>query len=481
MFGGLLLKTAQRLRGSRALALLREIEDAPRASREEALAAQFARLSKLLAHAEARVPYYRELFRSLRITSRDIRTLQDFASFPVLTKDIIRERGRDLVRDDVPLESLQPHHSGGSTGVPLSFYRDRAYMEASDAGTFRNLQQSGWRPGEMVAFFWGGNERLYRMPRWEFELRQQLRRMYQFDPFHSGAEEMERWLRRWRTLRPSVALGYASTVARFAEHVEATGRQLAPLRGVYTTAEKLYPQQREVISRVFGCRVYDCYGSSEIQNIAAECPRGRMHVNADFVVLETDRDAPAGAPKPFLITSLWNYSMPFLRYRNEDCGELLEGACECGGGFPLMSLNVARTSDNFTLPGGRVVHGEFFTHLMYGSEGITNFQFHQTATDSITLLVVAAAGEDNRDSRARVIRAAREQVESLAPGLIKFEVREVESIPLSSAGKHRFTRSDVGASAASGEAPANGNGSAGATSLPARPNASHVSSTPSAS
>lgn len=442
--GRLLIGIAQRLRRSRSLTLFHEIQRAPYASPEEVASNQLARLSALLAHAEARVPYYREMFRGLGISSRDIRSMKDFAQLPVLTKDIVRERQRDLIREDVPLESLSKHHSGGSTGVPLTFYRERAYMDASDAGTFRNLAQSGWRPGEMIAFFWGWNDNLYRMSRWQFELRQSLRRMYQFDPFHSGAADMERWYARWATLGARVALGYASTIARFAEHIEATGKSIQPLRGVFTTAEKLYPQQRDVISRVFGCKVYDCYGSSEVQNIAAECPHGRMHVNADYVVLEVDRSAAgAGAAPPFLVTSLWNYAMPFIRYRNEDCGELLEEACDCGNNFPLMKLDIARVSDNFVLPDGNVVHGEFFTHLMYGSEGITNFQFHQTAPDSITLWVVPG-DEAKRAAKERVLRSAVEQIERLAaPGEIKVEVRETEMIPLSSAGKHRFTRSDV--------------------------------------
>ena len=442
VIGRLLLDVTQRLRRSRSLALLDEIERVPYAP--DVLAVQFERLSALLAHAEARVPYYREMFRSLGISSRDVRSLEDFAKLPVLTKDIIRERQRDLIREDVALENLLPHHSGGSTGVPLTFYRDRSYLDASEAGTFRVMQQAGWQPGEMVAFFWGGNERLYGMTHWQFELRQKLRRMYQFDPFHSGTAEMDQWLERWPTLGARVALGYASTIARFAAHIDATGQQVAPLRGVFTTAEKLYGPQREIIARVFKCHVYDCYGSSEVQNIAAECPRGRMHVNADYVVLESERSETAGAGEaaPFILTSLWNYSMPFIRYRNEDCGDLIDERCDCGNNFPLMRLNIGRTSDNFILPGGRVVHGEFFTHLMYGSEGIANFQFHQTAPDAITLWIVPLPGTSAQ--REPVVRAAVEQIRELAPEReIKVEVRETASIPLSSAGKHRFTRSDV--------------------------------------
>ena len=440
--GLLVFRAAERLRGSRSLSLLRQIQPNLRLSPEQSRAQQMEKLSRLLEHAERRVPYYRETFRALGITSRDIRSVEDLAQLPVLTKDIVRERGRELVREDVSLESLSEHHSGGSTGVPLTFWRDADYMDVSTAGSYRNLTQAGWRPGEMVAFFWGWNDALGRMSPWEFEARQWLRRMYQFDPFRSGPADMDRWARRWRTLRPAVALGYASSIARFAEHLERTGQRVAPLKGVFTTAEKLYPPQREVIERVFGGKVYDCYGSSEVQNIAAECSHGRMHVNADYVVLETQEgEAAPGEPAPFLVTSLWNYAMPFIRYRNEDRGGLVDGSCECGSGFPLMDLRVARTSDSFVLPGGRVVHGEYFTHLMYGSSGIDSFQFHQVSEKEIILYVVPAPG--GAGERERELRGVVAQVEALAPGDLSVTVREVDSIARSNAGKHRFTRSDV--------------------------------------
>jgi phenylacetate-CoA ligase len=163
-----------------------------------------------------------------------------------------------------------------------------------------------------------------------------------------------------------------------------------------------------------------------------------MHVQSDYVVLEVEKGDGA---RPFLVTSLLNYAMPFIRYRNEDCGELVDDACSCGNNFPLMRLNVARVSDNFVFPDGRVVHGEFFTHLMYGSEGIETFQFHQTALDHITLWIVAGPGA--QEARERTIRAAVDSIKALSAKPITVEIRETESIPLSNAGKHRFTRSDV--------------------------------------
>ena len=181
-----------------------------------------------------------------------------------------------------------------------------------------------------------------------------------------------------------------------------------------------------------------------MQNVPAECPAGSMHVNVDFVVLESDdATAPSAAPAPFIVTSLRAYAMPFIRYRNEDCGTLLDEQCKCGGGFPLIRLDVARVSDNFVLPGGKVVHGEFFTHLMYGSEGVASFQFHQTAPGHIRLLIVPTPGVDGAAGRAAAVRKSIDEINALSGAPVTVEVQEVDAIPLSSAGKHRFTRSDV--------------------------------------
>jgi phenylacetate-CoA ligase len=166
-----------------------------------------------------------------------------------------------------------------------------------------------------------------------------------------------------------------------------------------------------------------------------------MHVNADFVMVEPHPETSPGEAGPFILTSLWNYAMPFIRYRNEDAGALSAETCSCGNRFPLMRLEISRTSDNFVFPGGKVVHGEYFTHLMYGSDGVDSFQFHQTSLESITLWIVPGAGGEA--GRREAIRKAVAEVEKLAPGVVRVEVKEIAQVPLSRAGKHRFTRSDV--------------------------------------
>jgi phenylacetate-CoA ligase len=167
-----------------------------------------------------------------------------------------------------------------------------------------------------------------------------------------------------------------------------------------------------------------------------------MHINADYVVVETlDAIGDDSGPRTFAVTSLRSYGVPFIRYVNQDCGRLLGGSCPCGSGFPLMDLEISRVLDHFVLPGGRVVHGLFLIHRLYGTEGVANFQFQQTAVDHINLWLVPVPG---KEAQLRVaVEKVLGEIRACSGGPLTIDVIEVDTIPLSAAGKHRFIRSDL--------------------------------------
>lgn len=444
--GKTLFHLTQTLRRSKAYDLYRENERTPFEKREVLQKSQWDQLKRILRNAQENVPYYTEMFSHLGITAEDIRSPADFSALPLLTKEVLQTRGDDLISRRVDRQSLIKHSSGGSTGVPVSFYHDRAVIDASDAAVYRYLHHAGWRPGDWIGFFLGFTKRMYELPRWNFELRQRLRRMYQFDAHKASEEEMEKWFRTYSRLKPKVAHGFPSTIARFAGFVKESGRTLPAVSGVCTTAEALLPQQRALIEEVLGGKVYDCYGSSEVRNIATECDRGRMHVNTDYVYLE-QQSSDAGA-QPLIVTSLKSFSMPFIRYLNLDEGMLLDGTCDCGRGFPLMHLEIGRTNDHFRFPGGEVVHGLTLTHQFYGSEGVASFQYHQTALHAVSLYVVPGPGSE--EGRSAAISKAVAKLQSLSREPLTIDVQLVKEIPRTLAGKHRFTRSDVAIEASGG-------------------------------
>lgn len=445
LIGSVAFTLTDLLRGSKVRGLLKAALEEERVTAEEADRRQLARARELVRYAMRHVPWYRERYTAAGVVADDIRSWADWKQLPVLRKDDIRSAGDALVSEVVAREDLIRHHSGGSTGVPLSFYHDRASVALSDVGAYRGFLRCGWRPGEMIGFFWGTTDRIRRMSTLEFEARQYLRRWYLFDAFDGGPETYERWVKALRRVRPTILYGYASAMADFAAYLDVRGVLPPPMKGIFSTAEKLYEPQRELIERVFRTKVYDCYGSSEVRNIATECELGSMHINADYAVVEasplSDGGEGTGGATPLLVTSLINRAMPFIRYLNGDCGSPTTGSCSCGRAFPLMSLDVSRTNDFIVLADGSRIHSLAFIYLFYGSRGVHTFQFHQTTARDLILRVVPVPGEEAQFEAA--LANARQGVAALTKGMLSFQVERTQSIPRTSAGKHRYVMSDV--------------------------------------
>ena len=75
--------------GSDLLKNIRTFEDSQWLPQERLRAMQWERLSQLLEHAYENVPYYQEKFKEIGAEPRDIRSFEDFAKFPTMTKRIL--------------------------------------------------------------------------------------------------------------------------------------------------------------------------------------------------------------------------------------------------------------------------------------------------------------------------------------------------------------------------------------------------------
>ena len=89
------------LRRRHTLRYLREYERDQWLPAERIAAIQWQKLQRLLAHCWNEVPYYRRRWSEAGIEPGDIRTLEDYARLPVLTKRDIRDN-----YDDMPCSRL---------------------------------------------------------------------------------------------------------------------------------------------------------------------------------------------------------------------------------------------------------------------------------------------------------------------------------------------------------------------------------------
>jgi len=131
-----------------------------------------------------------------------------------------------------------------------------------------------------------------------------------------------------------------------------------------------------------------------------------------------------------VITDLTNFGMPFIRYVNGDRAVAGAGSCPCGRGLPLLKKVTGRRLDMLRTKDGRLIPGEFFPHLLKDFPAIVQFQVMQECLDRIEVRAVLKSVLSEADRR--VMNA---EFHKIAGESTRVDFRQVESIPLTPAGK----------------------------------------------
>jgi phenylacetate-CoA ligase len=389
-------------------------------------------LRQLLQHCRIAVPYYAELLEEAgarRIERADPRAC--LQRLPILTKKIIRGNFSRLQSKNLP-----------------RLVQDAEYDDRSAAiGLFYN-SLLGCEVGEPVVRLWGSERDL------EGGTKSRKARFFNWltnrtwlNAFLMSAERMEEFIQTLNRLRPRLIVAYAQAAYELARFAEQERISVVPQRAVLTSAGTLYPFMREKIATVFGCEVYNLYGSREVSDIACELPglNGLWVApwgNFVEIVDEAGRPVPPGTEGNIVVTCLTNYAMPLLRYEIGDRGALLpdDTLAEHPGTQVLKQVS-GRSVDVFRTRDQTLIDGEYFTHLLYFRPWVRKFQVVQKAYEHVLFKCVQENGGptpselEDIAAKARLVMGADCRVDFEFPG-------DLSPHP---SGKYRYTISEVSA------------------------------------
>lgn len=413
---------------------------------EQIAALQWQRLKRLLEHCEQKVPYYRQRWREAGIAVADIRNLDDYAQLPVLTKADIRQHF-DALQAEGWHDRVLTKATGGSTGDPLRFGYTRESYERRTAVMWRGYDWAGSRMGRRTLFVWGGAVGTpNRVQQFKDRVYNAAFARRVLNSFGMTEANMAGYADAIDDYRPQVIVGYVGPLVRLAQWLLDTGRRVAAPRSIIGAAESLHEFQREIIERAFGCPAYNTYGCREFMLIASECERREgLHVNADHLVVELQRHpgAPATEPGEVVITDLFNYGMPFVRYLNGDVATASDHVCSCGRGLPLLQRVDGRLLDAIRTPAGHLLPGEFFPHMLKDVPGLVRFQVVQRRLDQLELSLVRGPGFDEAS-----LAYIRRELAKVVGDSLQLNVHFVDDIPLTPSGKWRVCISELPATPA---------------------------------
>jgi phenylacetate-CoA ligase len=434
------------LRRRHTLAYLADYQRDQWLAPEQIAALQWQRLKRLLEHCEQKVPYYRQRWREAGIAVADIRNLDDYAQLPMLTKADIRQHF-DALQAEGWHDRVLTKATGGSTGDPLRFGYTRESYERRTAVMWRGYDWAGSRMGRRTLFVWGGAVGTpNRVQQFKDRVYNAAFARRVLNSFGMTEANMAGYADAIDDYRPQVIVGYVGPLVRLAQWLLDTGRRVAAPRSIIGAAESLHEFQREIIERAFGCPAYNTYGCREFMLIASECERREgLHVNADHLVVELQRHpgAPVTEPGEVVITDLFNYGMPFVRYLNGDVATASDHVCSCGRGLPLLQRVDGRLLDAIRTPAGHLLPGEFFPHMLKDVPGLVRFQVVQRRLDQLELSLVRGPGFDEAS-----LAYIRRELAKVVGDSLQLNVHFVDDIPLTPSGKWRVCISELPATPA---------------------------------
>ncbi|MGD9831532.1 MAG: phenylacetate--CoA ligase family protein [Piscinibacter sp.] len=338
--------------------------------------------------------------------------------------------------------------SSGSSGEPGLFVQDAAAMAVYDAleGLRRPMLQplrrwfDPWLLRERIAFVGAIHG--------HFASTVSMRRLARLQPGFAARTLAVDFLQplpvvvaQLNAFAPSVLATYPSAALLLAQEARA-GRLRVALAEVWTGGETLGPAVRAEVESAFGCPLADSYGASEFLALAASCAQGRLHLNADWVILEPvdarGRPVPAGVcGDKVWLTNLANHVQPLLRYELGDRVTLHDTPCACGSPLPVIEVQ-GRSDDVLELraTGGRRVRllPLALTTVIEERGGVFDFQLVQAGARALRLDVAAP---HRREDAQRACDALRDYLSEQGLGGVRVTPRCVAAVPAGRSGKRR--------------------------------------------
>jgi phenylacetate-CoA ligase len=339
-------------------------------SDDEMKALQWKRLKKQLQYDYDKSPYYKEKFKEVGLTPRDVRSFEDFQQIPIMTKNEHRKAQQESLErfghpygltTCAPIEKIvRINSTSGTTGVPTLYTLTKHDVRVLNEMHSRKYWRAGLRPGNVVlqalslSMFTGGL------------------------PLSDGLQAMglccvpvgieggtKRIIQFLELTKPQALIATPSFGEYLIEKAPSLlGKEAKELgiRWFFCAGEPGggIPEIRRRLREGFGARVFDhtggghafhgiCCGQEEYQGMHFTSPD---HCILEIVNPETKKpiDMVDGAMGEMVFTFIDWEGGPFLRYALGDILQVFTKPCSCG--FPGIRFKIMGRADDMLIVKG---------------------------------------------------------------------------------------------------------------------------------
>lgn len=379
-------------------------------------------LDHLLHHAVSTTVFYNKF-----------RNFSSLADFPVVRKGVIKQHYDDFISSDFKNKRLHKTRTGGSSGERFEVLQDMRKRKKVLAEIIFFHDLCNFKLGCRYVYvrIWHTEKR---KPKWV----QIAENMVMYDCSYLDDRSLSGF---YDLLRKDSSIkylhGFANSLAAIASYFDRQGYtpDMFNIDAVVCGAERLEPDAKRLLRKIFGCPVVSRYSNNENGVLAQQPVDGDHFLLNDahyfFETLRLDSDEPAayGEPARLILTDLYNYAMPFIRYDTEDIVVMNRSGQKDGSNRFLSEIS-GRKGDIIYDTRGNKISPHFVTLTFRQMKQLSEFQFIQNGFGEFTVKLEDVRGSYTDDDIKR-------RVFDLVGKDALVNIERVQTIPRLSSGKFR--------------------------------------------
>ena len=378
-------------------------------------------LEKILTHAVNNTEFYSKF------------SPQKIDSFPIITKNDIKGNWNEMYSR---LHKGKPVHqmaTSGSTGTPFVMEWDMEKRKHQLAELIYFNEIAGQKLGQPYIYFrvWTEKNKKSKKELW-------MQNLTPINILHLNDDVLENIRQRLKK-KPYInsCLAYASTYEYLVKYIMSKNDtpNMFHTKTFVSGSEVLSMEMKQQIKKTIGCKVIDRYSNEENGFLAQS-----LDVSDEFIVntasfyieilkQDSDESAEIGELGRIVVTDLFGYAVPLIRY---DTGDLAIKAEEKNGWTTKLKTIQGRRVDVIYDTQGNRLTAHTWSVYMWKFDKLKQYQFIQNGEKDYVLKVNGAKGVYKDEEFV-------EHLKSILGHDANVTIEHVNGIPLLASGKFKKT------------------------------------------
>lgn len=382
------------------------------------------KISKLLTHATDTTDFYNEY-----------KGITDIANMPVVNKMIYKTQYDKFISDKyIDNKSNRTMSTSGSTGTPFTIIQDKDKVKRCHAAVVFFGELAGYKIGMKQAAFRIWTSKVKKNP-----ISAYIQNLEMIDISEMNDNKLEEIISLLENKKVKSILAYASALTALSKYIEQNNREIkgSNIRSIISCAEMLYEDTQSKLKDYFKCPVVSRYVNMENGIMGQQyCENNTYYIDASsyyIEILKLDSDEPVieGEVGRVVVTDLYNYAFPVIRYDTGDTAIMKKRIMQNGNKIIVFEQLYGRRVDIIYDCEGRPLSPHVITNNMWGIEGVKQFKFIQTQKEEYQVLINTNLEEFKNDfliTKFREILGQNAQI----------SIKIIEEIPVLASGKRKY-------------------------------------------